>query len=97
MRYTQPVGEMHDPPHPGELLDDYLRGVSVTEAARRIGVSRVTLSRVRHGHAAVTADMALRLGELFGTSAELWLGMQNARDLWVERQRPRPKVLSLVG
>lgn len=36
-------------------------------------------------------------GELFGTSAELWLGMQTARDLWVERQRPRPKVRSLVG
>lgn len=87
---------MQDPPHPGELFDEYLGGVSLSEAARRIGVSRVTLSRVRHGHAAVTADMALRLGELFGTSAELWLGMQSARDLWIERKRSRPRVSSLV-
>lgn len=91
------MSQMHDPAHPGELFDEYLGDVSLTEAARRLGVTRVTLSRIRHGHAAVTADMAVRLGELFGTSAELWLGMQTARDLWVERQKPRPKVLSLVG
>lgn len=88
---------MYSPPHPGELLDDYLDGVSIAEAARRLGVTRATLSRIRNGHAGVTADMAVRFSELFGTSAELWLGLQTAHDLWVERQKPRPKVLALTG
>lgn len=88
---------MHNPPHPGELFEDYLGTTSLAEAARRLGVTRATLSRIRHGHAAVTADMAVRLGELFGTSAELWLGMQQAHDLWEARNRPRPRVLSLAG
>ncbi len=90
------MSDMYNPPHPGELMDDYLGAVSIAEAARRLDVSRVMLSRIRHGHATVTADMAVRLGELFGTSAELWLGMQAAHDLWQERQKKsRPKVRSL--
>lgn len=88
---------MHNPPHPGALLDDYLGDISIAEAARRLGVTRATLSRIRNGHSAVTADMAVRLGLLLGTSAELWLGMQTSYDLWVERQKPLPKVLSLAG
>ncbi len=88
---------MHNPPHPGALLEDYLGDTSLAEAARRLGVTRATLSRIRNGHAGVTADMAVRLGLLFGTSAELWLGMQANFDLWTERQKPRPLVLSLAG
>ncbi|SDJ86415.1 plasmid maintenance system antidote protein, XRE family [Cryobacterium psychrotolerans] len=88
---------MHNPPHPGLLLEDYLGEVSLAEAARRLGVTRATLSRIRHGHSAVTADMAVRLSLLLGTSAELWLGMQGAYDLWNERQKPRPEVLPLAG
>ncbi|KQV06547.1 HigA family addiction module antitoxin [Leifsonia sp. Root112D2] len=87
---------MYDPPHPGTLLEDYLGDVSLAEAARRLGVTRATLSRIRHGHAAVTADMAIRLSLLFNTSAELWLGMQNAYDLWTEQQRPRPEIAPLA-
>lgn len=88
---------MHHPPHPGLLLEDYLGEVSIAEAARRLGVTRATLSRIRHGHSGVTADMAVRLGLLLGTSAELWLGMQSAYDLWNERQKPRPDVLPFAG
>lgn len=88
---------MHNPPHPGLLLEDYLGEVSLAEAARRLGVTRATLSRIRHGHSAVTADMAVRLGLLLGTSAELWLGMQAAYDLWHEKQKPPPDVLPLAG
>lgn len=88
---------MHNPPHPGLLLEDYLGGISLSEAARRIGVTRATLSRIRNGHAGISADMAVRLGLLLGTSAELWLGMQTAYDLWVARQKPQPQVLSLAG
>lgn len=87
---------MYNPAHPGELLDDYLNGVSLAEAARRMGITRATLSRIRNGHAAISADMALRLSELLGTSAEVWLNMQTAHDLWVARNRPRPRVQSLV-
>lgn len=88
---------MHNPPHPGLLLEDYLGGVSLAEAARRLGVTRATLSRIRNGHAAVSADMAVRLSILLGTSAELWLGMQTSYDLWVERQKPQPNVLPLAS
>ncbi len=88
---------MFNPPHPGEVLDDYLGDVSIAEAARRLGVTRATLSRIRNGHSTVSADMAVRLGLLFGTSAELWLGMQTSFDLWTERQKPRPTVLALAG
>jgi addiction module HigA family antidote len=88
---------MHTPPHPGMLLEDYLGDVSLAEAARRLGVTRATLSRIRNGRASVTADMAVRLGILLGTSAELWLGMQTAYDLWVERQKPHPEILSLAS
>jgi addiction module HigA family antidote len=88
---------MHNPPHPGELFEDYLGDVSLAEAARRLGATRATLSRIRHGHSAVTADMAVRLGLLLGTSAELWLGMQTAYDLWNEKQKPLPEVLPLAG
>lgn len=88
---------MADPPHPGELLDDYLNGVSIAEAARRLGITRAALSRIRHGHASVTADMAIRFGELFGTRPQLWLGLQTAYDLWVAERKPRPKVLPLAS
>ena len=105
------IGNMtaiYNPPHPGMLLDDYLGDISLaepernpngsrTEAERRLGVTRATLSRIRHGHSTVNAEMAMRLSLLLGTSPELWLGMQSAFDLWVERQKPRPDVLSLAG
>ena len=87
---------MHNPPHPGLLLEDYLGDVSLAEAARRLGGTRATLSRIKNGHANITADMAVRLGQLLGTSAELWLGMQTAYDLWVERQKTRPQVIALT-
>jgi addiction module HigA family antidote len=87
---------MHNPPHPGLLLEDYLGEVSLAEAARRLGVTRATLSRIKNGHASITADMAVRLGQLLGTSAELWLGMQTAYDLWTERQKARPPVVALT-
>ena len=88
---------MHNPPHPGSLLEDYLGDISIAEAARRLGVTRATLSRIRNGHAAVSAEMAVRLSILLGTSAELWLGMQTSYDLWAERQKPKPNVLPLAS
>ncbi|WP_367025348.1 HigA family addiction module antitoxin [Methylococcus sp. ANG] len=87
---------MHNPPHPGAILkEDVLPelGLSVTEAARQLGVSRVALSRVLHGKAAISADMALRLEAwINGPTAETWVRMQADYDLWQARQRPAPKV-----
>lgn len=79
----------HNPPHPGlTLRDDVLPALalSVTQAAEQLGVSRVALSRVINGRAAVSPDMALRieawLGKERGGDARLWLAMQSAYDLW---------------
>jgi addiction module HigA family antidote len=84
---------MHNPPHPGEVLQDtVLHEMTITEIARRLGVSRVALSRVVNGHAAVSAELAIRLARLLGGSAESWLGMQVAYDLWHAEKRRRPKI-----
>jgi addiction module HigA family antidote len=76
---------MHNPPHPGEVLRDGVftdTGITVTEFARRIGVTRVALSRVLNGKAGISADMAVRLSAALGGSAESWLHMQANFDLW---------------
>jgi addiction module HigA family antidote len=86
---------MHNPPHPGEVLADTVvgeGGLSVSEFARKLGVSRVALSRVVNGRAAISADMALRLAAALGGSAESWLGMQATYDLWKASRKKRPKV-----
>jgi addiction module HigA family antidote len=84
---------MHNPAHPGELLSGWLDdlGVSVTAFAAHIGISRVMLSRVMHGHAAVSADMDLRLAEALGTTPGHWLALQTQRDLWAARQNAKDR------
>src|SRR5450830_358387 len=84
---------MHNPAHPGELLTGRLDdlGTSVTAFAAHIGISRVMLSRVLHGHAAVSADMDLRLSEALGTSPGYWLALQTQRDLWTARQTAKER------
>ncbi len=89
--------QMHNPPHPGETLREDVRpalGLSVAEAARQLGVSRVQLSRVLHGHSPVSPSLALRLEQwLSGATADVWLRMQVAHDLWQARHSPNlPKV-----
>lgn len=92
------MSRMHNPAHPGEVLHEYLpEGMSVTEAARRLGVSRQTFSALLNGRAGVSAEMAIRLAAAFGTSAEMWLSMQVAYDLWVARQQPRPKIKRIAA
>ena len=78
---------MHTPPHPGEVLQDtVLSELTVTELAQRLGVSRVALSRVVNGRAGVSAELANRLARLLGGSAESWLAMHAAHDLWHARE-----------
>jgi antitoxin HigA-1 len=86
---------MHNPPHPGEILAYYMEGRSVTEVAEHIGVTRPALSRVLNGHAAVSAEMALRLGRAFGTDPAIWLKLQMQRDLWTA-SRKKLKVTRLT-
>lgn len=81
--------QMFDPPHPGELIrEDCLRalGLSVTAAARWLGVSRQSLSELINGRNGVSADMAIRLEKAGWSTAETWLRMQVSHDLWQARQ-----------
>jgi addiction module HigA family antidote len=90
------MARMLNPPHPGEVLRDTVlasdSGLTVTAFAERLGVSRVALSRVVHGHAAVSAELAIRLARALGGSAESWLQMQMAYDLWHAAKKKRPKI-----
>lgn len=61
-------------------------GITQARMAELLGVSRVTLAQLLHEHRALSGDMALRPGKLPGTSAESWLNMQQALDLWEARQ-----------
>ncbi|GAB3458638.1 HigA family addiction module antitoxin [Massilia terrae] len=79
------MGRMYDPAHPGEILkEDVLPGLglTVTEAAAQLGVSRVALSRVINGRAAISPELAIRLAQWLGGNAESWLQMQLRHDLW---------------
>jgi addiction module HigA family antidote len=89
---------MYNPPHPGEIIkEDVLEaeGISVTEASRQLGVSRVTFSRLLNGKSGISVDMALRLSLWLGTTPELWLRMQDACDLWQAGKTKRPNVKPL--
>jgi antitoxin HigA-1 len=86
---------MHNPPHPGRVLREYLGTVSVTDAAKHLGVTRVALSRILNGSAGISADMALKLSDALGTSPELWIGMQTQYDLWRASQHRRKRVTPL--
>lgn len=90
---------LHNPPHPGETLrEDVLPelGLTVKAFATHLGFSREALSRVLHGRAAVSPDLALRL-EMAGIStARLWLAIQADYDIWQARHRHQPFVARLV-
>ena len=76
---------MHNPAHPGEVLKGLWlepMGITVTEAAKRLGVARKTVSKIINGHGSVEPEMALRIEIVFGSTAETWLNMQAAYDLW---------------
>jgi addiction module HigA family antidote len=78
------------PTHPGQVLkEDVLPalGLSVSEAARRLRVTRQTLHRVLAGASGVTPEMALRLGRFCGNGPGVWLRMQQAYDLWHAERR----------
>lgn len=96
---TDKTARMHNPAHPGEILRElYLAplGVTVTQAAKALGVSRKHISAIVNGRSPVTPDMALRLAVAFRTAPELWVNMQAQYDLWAVSKKVRPKVKPLV-
>jgi addiction module HigA family antidote len=88
---------MHNPPHPGEVLREYLGETTVTAAAVKLGINRVTLNRIVTGVSGISADMAYRLGDAFGTSPEMWAGMQLQHDLYQAGKLKRPKIERLAA
>jgi addiction module HigA family antidote len=88
---------MFNPPHPGSVLRDYLGDITVTNAAKHLGVTRAALSRILNGSAGISVEMALRLSEALGTSPDLWIGMQAKYDLWQASRSPRKKVGRLLS
>lgn len=87
---------MHNPPHPGTILKGlYLDGVglTVTQAAEALGISRKTLSQIINGKAGISPHMAIMLSQAFPTTTpQLWLNLQQQYDLWQERQKPIPVI-----
>jgi len=82
--------QMHNPPHPGEIIKALCLeplNISVTAAAKALGVSRKTLSAIVNGHAGISPEMAIRLSIAFDTTAESWLNQQTQFDLWQAEQR----------
>ena len=90
------MSKMHNPAHPGEVLRDWLpEEMTVTQAAKELQISRVTLSKLLNGKTGLTAAMALRLSAWLGTTPDVWLGMQTQWDLWQAEQQPRPNIKPL--
>jgi len=80
---------MYNPPHPGEIIREFCvepLNLSVTEAAKALGVTRKTLSTLLNGRAGVSPEMALRLSRVFGRTPEGWLRLQVQYDLWKTKE-----------
>ncbi len=89
--------KMHNPPHPGEIIKGLWldpMGVSITHAAKAIGVNRKSLSNIINGRGNITPEMAIRLSIALGSSPESWMGHQVTYDLWLAEQHK--KVLNAV-
>ncbi len=81
--------KMHNPPHPGEIIREFCiepLGLTVTDAAKSLGVSRKTFSVLLNGRSGISPEMAMRLSKVFGRSPEGWLKLQLQFDLWKIQQ-----------
>lgn len=89
---------IHSHPHPGEILKETVLeplGLSVTEAADRLAMSRVALSRVLNGKAGISPNLALRLEKAGASTARFWINLQSNYDLWLAIQQEQPLVRAL--
>jgi addiction module HigA family antidote len=90
---------MHNPPHPGEVIRELCiepLGITVTETARALGVSRKALSELLNRHTGISPEMAIRLSIAFDTTPESWLTQQMQYDIWqLKQSRKKLKVKHL--
>jgi addiction module HigA family antidote len=75
-----------------DFLKEHVHSITITELAERIQVTRPLLSRIINGKAPVTADIALRLHDALGISADLLMRVQSKHSLWMESQKQRPQI-----
>ena len=99
--YKRECDVMFNPPHPGEILrEDYLKplGLTVTQVARGIGVTRKAISDIINEKAGISPSMALKLAKAFDTSVNLWVGMQSDYELWHAKQKTNlDKIQKMCG
>ncbi len=86
---------MHNPCHAGVVLKEYLGETNISDAAKHLGITRVTLSRIVNGKAGISAEMAVRLAILLDTTPKFWLNMQLNYDLWKAMQKKHYQVIPL--
>ena len=86
---------MHSPCHAGVVLKEYLGETNISQAAKHLGITRVTLSRIINGKAGISAEMAVRLAILLDTTPKFWLNMQLNYDLWKAMQKKHYQVIPL--
>jgi antitoxin HigA-1 len=83
---------MHNPPHPGKILRDALGEIDVKTAAKKLHVSRTTLSRILKGTAGISADMSLRVSAALGAHESLWYELQMSYDISQASKKKQPKI-----
>lgn len=82
--------QMNCPTHPGELMQDaWPEGISLTAAAKKLGIPRSTLISLVNGQVRISAELAEKLHGWCGINADMWLRMQTAHDQWLARHQPR--------
>jgi addiction module HigA family antidote len=81
---------MYNPAHPGHVLQEYLEGMNITQVARHLHVSRVTLSRILNCRAGISAEMSLRLSAALGTHPSFWFDMQSSYEFSQAKPRKIP-------
>ncbi|WP_022949774.1 HigA family addiction module antitoxin [Methylohalobius crimeensis] len=89
---------IHNHPHPGEILKETVLDpleLSITEAAERLAMSRVALSRVLNGKAGISPDLAIRLEKAGVSTARFWINLQANYDLWCAMQHEQPPIRTL--
>ncbi|MCG5534653.1 HigA family addiction module antitoxin [Ectothiorhodospira mobilis] len=91
---------LFNPPHPGEILrEDVIEalGLTVSDAAKRLGLTRVQLSRVLNERAGISPDLAVRLERAGISTARHWMALQSSYELWQAEQRSQPDVERLIA
>lgn len=92
------MSNMHNPPHPGHVLREWIpEKMSVTEAAKALQISRVSLSKILNANSNISAEMAIRLSLWLGTSSDVWLTMQVKYDLWQAEKKAKFDIKRLAA